>query len=359
MAEAISIFDLIVRCRDPERYKTISPFDGEMRRRVWCSVVQLDIISSLLLGLPTMIRAVDFDTTEPLNVHDWELTKDMIDLPRSRPLSQETPMVYLIAKGRILRAMRGILEFLSSLRPESYDTVLNLEEELSQAHVQVPPHLQLSSSRNVAGDHPSLISRQVQLQFLYHQGMCLLHRKFFTQGRFDSRFSRSRARCIESAAALLSLQDMLYKDAKARNSVNTSQWFRIPLASHDFILAAVILCLELRKEWEEAPLTEQKSWAQNTQHKAILLSLETSCNIWKEIRMSSLEAWKVYQVLSSMLDTFGVDGKADQLNPRGTLYSPLLDSEQCFPGVEELSPSNGEIFQPEGDIDWVSLASPP
>jgi hypothetical protein len=114
----------------------------------------------------------------------------------------------------------------------------------------------------LAGYHPSLISRTVQLQFLCHQGMCLLHWKFFTQGRVDSRFSRSYERSVESAAALLSLQDMVHKDAKSRDSVNTSQWLRIPLASHDFILAAMILCLELSKKWEEIPRTEQNLWAQ-------------------------------------------------------------------------------------------------
>jgi hypothetical protein len=43
-----------------------------------------------------MIRIMDFDTTEPLNVYDWELTRDMTNLPLSRPLSQETPMAYSV-----------------------------------------------------------------------------------------------------------------------------------------------------------------------------------------------------------------------------------------------------------------------
>jgi hypothetical protein len=71
--------------------------------------------------------------------------------------------------------------------------------------------------------------------------------------------------------------------------------------------------------------------------------------------MSSLEAWKVHQVLSSMLDTFGVGEKADKFKPQGNAVLTLIvDSEQRFPGVEEVSPSNGEVFLPEGDIDWVS-----
>jgi hypothetical protein len=316
-----------------------------MRRRVWCSVIQLDSISSLLVSLPGMIRAGDHDTAEPRNVHDWELTKDMTNLPPSRSLSHETPMAYLITKGRILRALRGILDSLSSLRPDSYDFVLNLEEELSWAHLQVPPHLQLSFSVNSADDHPSLISRRVQLDFLYHQGMCLLHRKFFAQGRFDTRLSHSRRRCIESAVALLSLQEMLHREAKTRGSVRASHWFRIPVASHDFILAAMILCLELRKKSEEAPNHDTLSWTRDTQQNVMLQGLETSCNIWKEIQIGSLEAWKVHRVLSSTLEILGVGEKVGSLRPGGM---PISSSEQI------MSPLDGEILPPAGDIDWVS-----
>jgi hypothetical protein len=153
--------------RDPSHYTNISLIDGEMRRRVWCSVVQIDAISSLLVGLPSMIRSVDHDTAEPRNVDDWELTKDMTHLPPSRPLSHETPIAYLIAKSRILRIVGDILDFLSSLRPDSYEVVLDLEKELSQAHLQVPPHLRLSSPVNSADDHPALISKRIQLEYLY------------------------------------------------------------------------------------------------------------------------------------------------------------------------------------------------
>jgi hypothetical protein len=263
-------------------------------------------------------------------------------------------MAYLIAKGRILLALRGILESLSSQQPDSYDSVLNLEGELSRAHLQVPLHLQLNGLVNSLDDHPSLNSKRVQLEFLYHQGMCLLHRKFFAQGRVDNRFSRSRERCIESAVALLSLQDMLHREEMTRGSVSASQWFRIPLASHDFILAAMILCLELRRKREEATDGDQTLWTGDIQQKTMLQSLEMSCNIWKEIQMNSLEAWKVYQVLFSMLETLGVSENVGGLKANGMPTSSPSDLEQLFPGFKNVSSSDGEIFPAAGDIDWVS-----
>ena len=326
-----------------------------MRRRVWCGVVQLDALSSFLAGLPSMIRSVDHDTAEPRSLYDWELTKDMVDLLPSRPPSCETPIAYFIAKSRILRALGGIVDFLSSLRPDSYDVVLALDEKLSQAHLQVPPHLQLNTLANSRDDHPSLISRRLQLEFLYHQGMCVLHRKFMARGRLDSRFLLSHNRCIESAVVLLSLQDVLHKEAKTRGPVRASHLYHVSLTSQDFILAAIILCLELRRRNRDgATKCQGISRTTTSQENTILQGLETSYNIWKELQMDSAEAWKVYRVLSNMFQMLGVGEGGASSTPTGVgVFSS--DSGQYFLGFENGSALDGERVPHTMDFDWVSL----
>ena len=133
-----------------------------------------------------MIRAGDHDTAEPRNMCDRELTCDMTRLPPSRTLSDETPMACLIAKCQILRALGDVLDFLGFLRADTYDVAMNLEEELSRARSQVPPHLLLSGRTNSADDHQSQISKRVQLEYLYRQGICMIHRRFLAQGRRGS-----------------------------------------------------------------------------------------------------------------------------------------------------------------------------
>lgn len=264
-------------------------------------------------------------------------------------------MAYLIAKSRMLRALGEILDFLGSLRSDAYDAVLNLEVELSRAHLQVPPYLLLSGRTNSADDHPSLISKRVQLEYLYHQGICMLHRRFFPQGRRDSRFSNSRERCIESALALLSLQDALHREATARGSLIACRWFRIPLASHDFILAAMILCLELRWRKEEEGSKEMKGPAsRDDQQKAMLQSLQQSCNVLKQVQSSSADAWKVYSVLSSMLETLGEGERMGSSTHNGTPTSIPSDMQQPFVGFENGSALEGTSVPPLVDIDWVS-----
>lgn len=48
--------------RDSKVFPNITPFQGEMRRRVWTFVRQSDLLFSFQVGLPSMIRTVDSDT---------------------------------------------------------------------------------------------------------------------------------------------------------------------------------------------------------------------------------------------------------------------------------------------------------
>ena len=51
--------------RDASHYPNISPFDGEMRKRVWSMIFQLDLMTSAQVVLPRMIREEETDTAEP------------------------------------------------------------------------------------------------------------------------------------------------------------------------------------------------------------------------------------------------------------------------------------------------------
>lgn len=51
--------------RDSKLFPNVTPFQGEMRRRIWTFVRQSDLMFSFQLGLPSMIRLGDCDTALP------------------------------------------------------------------------------------------------------------------------------------------------------------------------------------------------------------------------------------------------------------------------------------------------------
>ena len=64
--------------RDPSNYPSLGPYQGEMRRRIWATVRQMDIMFSFQLALPGMIRKNDCDTALPRNMFEDEFGPDSL-----------------------------------------------------------------------------------------------------------------------------------------------------------------------------------------------------------------------------------------------------------------------------------------
>lgn len=109
-----------------------------MRRRIWFFILRLDYVLSFQTGLPGMVRTDTYDTALPRSLYDWELSSEMKELPPSRPVTDVTPVTFLLAKDGILVALGKIVDFLCTLGPYSYEKVLELDDELSQAQTQIP-----------------------------------------------------------------------------------------------------------------------------------------------------------------------------------------------------------------------------
>lgn len=77
------LFCIIVRImlrmgyhRGPAGCPAITPFQGEMRRRLWVVIYSGDIIISMQIGMPRMINDAVRDTAPPSNLLDSDLNED-------------------------------------------------------------------------------------------------------------------------------------------------------------------------------------------------------------------------------------------------------------------------------------------
>lgn len=146
--------------RDSKMFPNISPFDGEMRRRVWTYVRQADLLFSSQMGLPPMIRSEDSDTDIPRNLYDDDFTENSKELPASRPPNEPTPMSYLITKARITYVFGRVIEQESSIKSGSYDTVMEIDAELRRARDLIPEHLLIRPLEDCpAGPTNSILAR--------------------------------------------------------------------------------------------------------------------------------------------------------------------------------------------------------
>jgi hypothetical protein len=143
--------------RDSKMYPNITPFQGEMRRRVWTFVRQADLLFSFRVGLPSMIRSTDSDTELPRNLYDDDFDEDSKELPPSRQLSEPTTISYLITKGRLTYAFGRVVEQSSAISSAPYEKVMEIDADLRQARDLIPDHLQIRPMEECQADPVSLI----------------------------------------------------------------------------------------------------------------------------------------------------------------------------------------------------------
>jgi hypothetical protein len=329
--------------REPSQMSNISILHAELRRRVWYVVVTLDHGTSFLLGFPSMIAAIDSDTLEPRNLHDWELSNDIIVLPHSRPLAELTFVTYLIVKSRIVRALGRITDLNNALNPGSYDTVLEIDRAIQEAYEEIPPHMKLQNTEPRATQNRSASTvAGLQMDYWYHQGLCALHRRFLGRGELESRYSLSRDRCITSALVLLAQQDVLHQETRSLSQGSMPYWYKVSQTRHHFVVAVMILCifLDYRRRGEYIGSTPDDS--------VLLQALERSCSIWQELQGVAKEATRIHTFLRSVLSNF-----------RPAAENPYVP--EAVKGLSSWSQppqrtSNVVIFPEiaEMNIDWVS-----
>lgn len=122
--------------RDPAHYPNISIFMGEIRRRVWTMLVQLDVLVSLQIGLPRLINERDSDTKSPRNITEEEMDPAMTTLSPSRPDSGGAALSNMIMRMRLISVLGQIHSHVTSIHPLSYDTVIQLHEMLNAQSIR-------------------------------------------------------------------------------------------------------------------------------------------------------------------------------------------------------------------------------
>ncbi|KAI9882927.1 MAG: hypothetical protein M1823_005329 [Watsoniomyces obsoletus] len=317
--------------RDPGSFTDITPFEGELRRRVWTFVRMVDVLSSFQMGLPSMLRSTDCDTALPRNLYDEEIDQSTTVLPPSRPITEPTPVSYMIAKGRVAFVFGDIVERINSLNTMPYEDVMKLDGQLREARAAIPLHLRHRPMDECRMDPASLIVQRFSLELLYHKSQCVLHRAFVGRGRTNSRCAHSRGTCIDSCIELMRHQAVLHQEThpSGNGRLRSVKWFAISLTSGDFLLAAVIVIVELNRSFEREAQGRASDdlcpWGAE-RHAEMIQALKTSNAIWMELRDQSIEAYKANTILTRLLE------KLQKTHPtRGAMVSTGPPAAFLFP----------------------------
>ncbi|KAH6648382.1 fungal-specific transcription factor domain-containing protein [Truncatella angustata] len=292
--------------RDSEWFPSVTPFQGEMRRRTWALIRMSDIMFSYQVSLPTMIYDHDTDTKLPHNIFDEEFGPDTKVLPPSRPITEPTPMAYMIAKTSLCIEFGNILQTVSRVgRQAAYEDILSHDSRLREILEELPPHLKIHPLEG-SHDPVTLLIARFNINLLYQKIMCMLHRKHMIRARQNPRYAHSRRSAVEASLETLAHLRTIQRECQPTGRLRTMKWY-VQSTSKDTLLPTMLIALELHHD-NVAATSGQRQDSQASyfwtpeQRTEMMSALESVRDIWKSLTQDSVEAYKAANILDILLE---------------------------------------------------------
>ena len=198
-----------------------SPFESEMRRRLWATAMELELQASVDRGMSSSLGTISADCPPPHNINDDEFTESSSYLPSSRHSEDYTETSFQDTSSRSLPLRLSLCTLVND--PGSsipYDEVLKYEQQITEALDSIPKWERFETTQA-----STLLDLQLRQYFL------LIHTPYARKS--SSSHSRySRMICFETAKHMLDQYRRLI----------SSNNFTISLLRDDVYRAALSIC---------------------------------------------------------------------------------------------------------------------
>ena len=235
--------------RDPSETTRISPFQSELRRRLWYTIVEMDLQTSLTQGMPTMVCTTDFTTRCPASIDDVDLHPDLIDLPESQSLEQWTDSLpHALLAQWLPDRLTGARLLSNMIRGINYEEALGHARNLDEKLRDLPSPLKFD--HNLDDDNHKVSRVQARIQFDLHIRRSILNLcgPFVQANSAVSHFTEARRLFIQSATTISCYQDVFDPEFSdfTINTIKNWDLFHV-CAKHDLMHAGLGICLEIKR----------------------------------------------------------------------------------------------------------------
>ncbi|KAK2763114.1 hypothetical protein FQN54_009749 [Arachnomyces sp. PD_36] len=216
--------------RDPKNLQQMSVLHAELRRRLWFTILEMAVQSSLDSAMPPRISFDEFDTEAPSNNNDDEIDESIMELqphPKSTYTSTSIQLILIDS----LRIRLRVLQLLTNLRSElSYVDVLALSSNITDAYRAGGHFLKEHEGSGVTTFHRNLFDHLVR------RFMIPLHSPFVIKARTNPLFYYSLNVSVDLGISISSPEP---DEAFSRLMTIGGGFLR-----EGFIYAGAILCFE-------------------------------------------------------------------------------------------------------------------
>lgn len=186
--------------RDPQHLGDMTIYRAEMRRRLWATVLELNVQFSFDAGGSPLLSTAHYDTLPPANLNDDELTdeKDNGRIAKGPKVPTQTSVLRALLATIPLRL--NLINHVNNTRPgDHYEETLRLNSDLTKSCRAISESLQaLKAMPNSPVTEFHVLVTEIFLYRCFHA----LHQPVIVQYLNDARFYFSRQMCLDSALKL-------------------------------------------------------------------------------------------------------------------------------------------------------------
>lgn len=215
----------------------VSSFNREMRRRLWTTVVELDLQASIDRGMTPSIRPGDFNTHAPLHVEDEAFQDSTEDMLAPLPLDTWTTTSCQILLYQSFVTRLEICSLINGSQDRDiFDEGLQLSDKLLRALQEIPAW---RDTGHCLRDQQTISYVRGVVSVVLNQYLVVLHVPMSIQTPPTWKAHVSRRARLDAAVGILIHHRRLVDDGIVPDSA----------CRHGLVLGALNLCHELYLGW--------------------------------------------------------------------------------------------------------------
>lgn len=334
--------------RDPSHFPCFTPFQAEMRRRMFFVLHAMDIMLSLQLGLPRLMKDGHWDTQPPHNLLDTDFSSETTLLPDSRPETDITLITHVLAKHKILVVVGVIADTIMSvarsrLDPSALATDKRLEQRLRDAYCSISDDVKLESLNTLQGCPPTEVLHRFSLTVLLQKGLIILYWRYVmsnisgsgtvrpsagrTRNEIEEYLSSGYRSCVRAAFKILELQSYVDKETRLGGALFPARLQISSIVSHEFLMATIVVVTHMYRlvTPDQSAQVENMQYASVAHRQETEAALETSRVIWRRQCTGSKDAARITGILDTLFKMLrGPETAPGQAEPSPNAEHPTL-----------------------------------
>ena len=230
--------------QDPAVAPDISVFEGEQRRRLWITIVEMDLQISMNCGMPSMTRVADFAWCVPSNLNDEDLFEEMTSLPMDKSPHEWTDSLCQVTLATSLQWRLKAIDYVNNIGVEmdyqgQVDYCRNAEELLRD----LPPTLKYDHTSDQSNDGPGRLLGRIMLDVYLRRTVLYIYRTLAVLG-----FPDARTACVQSCLVILSHQDTFDPNVADLDVISSEKYWDLfyTFCKNDIVQAALSVCSEIK-----------------------------------------------------------------------------------------------------------------